>query len=59
MLRVGAGVREAFAAFVTLVGLFSGVQAQVLDQVVLVFEGLAADPTFMRPLTCRREILIY
>lgn len=53
MLRVGAGVREALATLVTLVRLFSRVQTQVLDQVVLVFESFAADPAFMRTFTCK------
>lgn len=39
---------EAFAALVTLVGFLSRVQPAVLDQVVLVLEGLVADLALMR-----------
>lgn len=52
MLGVGAGVREAFAALVTLVGLLPGVKTGVLDQVVLVFKRLLTDTTLMGALTC-------
>lgn len=55
MLGVRAGVREALAAFVTLVGFLSGVQPAVLDQVVLVLEGLVADLALMRTFACNED----
>lgn len=52
-------MREAFAALVTLVGFLSRVQPAVLNQVVLVLEGLVADLALMRTLACNkhREII--
>lgn len=52
MLGVRAGVREAFATLVTLVGFLSGVQPAVLNQMVLMLEGLVADLALMRTLAC-------
>lgn len=52
MLGVRAGVREALATFVTLVGFLSGVQPAVLDQMVLVLEGLVANLALVRTFTC-------
>lgn len=52
VLGVRAGVREALATFVTLVGFLSGVQPAVLNQVVLMLEGLVADLALMRTLAC-------
>lgn len=52
MLGVRAGVREAFATLVTLVGFLSRVQPAVLDQMVLMLEGLVADLALMRTFAC-------
>lgn len=59
VLGVRAGVREAFAALVTLVGFLSGVQPAVLNQMVLMLKGLVADLALMRTLACieYREII--
>lgn len=48
-------MREALAALVALVRLLARVEPHVLDQVVFVFEGLAADAALVGPLPCRRE----
>jgi len=45
-------VREALAALVTLVGLLPGVQARVLDQVVLVFKRFLANLTLVWSFSC-------
>lgn len=45
---------EALAALVTLVGFLSGVQARMLNEVVLVLEGLLTDLTLVRTLPCRQ-----
>ena len=44
---------EALAALVALVGLFARVQSRVLNEMVLVFEGLLADLALMWTLACR------
>ena len=44
-------IREALPALVALVGLLPGVQAHVLDQVMLVFKRLFADATLVGPFT--------
>lgn len=51
-------MREAFATLVTLVGFLSRVQPAVLNQMVLMLEGLVADLALMRTFTCNdyREI---
>ena len=46
---------EALAALVALVGLLPRVQARVLDEMVLVFEGFLADLTLVWSLACRRD----
>ena len=51
VLGVGARVGEALPALVALVGLLPGVQAHVLDQVMLVFKRLFADATLVGPFT--------
>lgn len=53
VLRVRARVREAFATLVTLVGFLSRVQPAVLNQMVLMLEGLVADLALMRTLACK------
>ena len=45
-------MREALATLVTLVWLFSRVQARVLDEVVLMFEGLLTDRALVWSLSC-------
>lgn len=46
---------EALAALVTLVRLLPRVEPHVFDQVVFVFEGLAADAALVRSLPCRER----
>lgn len=48
-------MREALAAFVTLVGLLARVQPRVLDQVVFVFERFLTDLTLVWSLSWGRE----
>lgn len=55
MLGVRTGVGEALTALVTLIGFLSGVEPAVFDQMVLVFEGLVADFTFMRTLAWKEK----
>lgn len=52
VLGVGARMGESLAALVTLVRFLPGVQAAVLDQMVLVFKGLVADLALVRTLAC-------
>lgn len=46
---------EAFAALVALVRLLPRVEAHVFDQVVLVFESLAADVALVWSFPCRKR----
>ncbi len=55
VLRVGARVGEALAALVALVRLLPRMEPHVFNQVVFVFEGLAADATLMGSLPCRER----
>lgn len=48
-------MREALAAFITLIGLLARVQPRVLDQVVLVFERFLADLTLVWSLSWEKE----
>ena len=52
VLRVRPRVREALAALVALVGLLPGVQARVLDQVMLVFKCFLANLTLVWSFSC-------
>lgn len=58
MLGVRAGMREALATFVTLVGFLSRVQPTVLDEMMLMLEGLVADFALMWTFACNKNIKI-
>lgn len=55
VLGVGAGVGEPFPTLVTLVRFLPRVEPHVFNQVVFVFESLAADATFVRSFSCKER----